>query len=222
VVDAPSVVRMPVAAPPVPCPCIIRVSSRTNDEVATAPIDLVGHPSGPRVDPSTPGPFVVATITARERPPGFVGAARAELGGPVRYEVTVAVRNRSTVPLRGLRLTSTYGRGGADILGRLELASPDVVPPGQTWRQTVVATVPAPSVGTVRWRLAVSGAGEGVEASSSTRQRPVLLLVALAVLVVDLALLGLRWCVRRRVLRTASTDTGGGPGEPGRLAAAGP
>ena len=40
-----------ISAPPVPCPCIVRVASRNADEVSVVPIKISGHPTGEVQDP---------------------------------------------------------------------------------------------------------------------------------------------------------------------------
>lgn len=192
-----TLVGIPVAAPPEPCPCVIRVSSRLNDEIATTPIEIIGHPTAPVVDgPTMPNPLVVS-IEAEPAPPGVFERARASIGGPLLYEVTVRVRNTSTVPFRQVVLSGSAVRGN-DQLAALALDDVGEIKPGQTWEQTVTAEVPGPSLGSVEWRVAASGAGPTVLASDTTRQRPLLLILLVMLLVIDVFVLAIRLVVRRR------------------------
>ena len=69
-------------------------ANRTFDEIAIAPITLIGHPVAPIVE--TPGQqgALDVTISAQAAPPGLFARARSSMGGPATYEVTVTVKNR--------------------------------------------------------------------------------------------------------------------------------
>ena len=47
----PLVLQVPVVAPTVDCPCVVRVVGRDSIEIALAPLFITGHPVGPVVDP---------------------------------------------------------------------------------------------------------------------------------------------------------------------------
>ena len=201
----PALREMPAAAPPVDCPCVIRVSNRNNDEVAVTPIVLIGHPVGPVIDGSSPGDLLVVSVSARSAPEGLVEAVRSDLGGPTNYQVTVTVKNRSTTPLRQVRVAASAARGSDNNLVTLDVADPELIGVGQTWQQTVSAVVPAPSFGRIDWLVVVSGAGSTVNASSYTRHRPVLLTLLALVVVINISLLAIRWTARRRIARESLT-----------------
>lgn len=192
-----TVIQIPIAAPPSPCPCVIRVSNRTFDEIAIAPITLIGHPVAPVVE--TPGQqgALDVTISANAAPPGLFSKARASLGGPATYEVTVTVKNTSTVPVPAVSLAGSVARSD-DQLATLALEDPGLIAPGRTWQQVVTAEVPGPSFGSLRWRVDVSGAGPTVTAVGSTEQRPLLLILVVLFLVADVFLLAIRFTIRRR------------------------
>lgn len=200
-----TLVAIPVAVPPEPCPCVIRVASRLNDEIATTPIEIIGHPSAPVVDAVTPARPLVVSIEAVPAPPGVFERARASIGGPLLYEVTVRVRNTSTVPFRQVGLSGVAVRGN-DQLATLPFDDVGEIKPGQTWEQTVTAEVPGPSLGAVEWRVAASGAGPTVVASDTTRQRPLLLIVLVMLLVIDVFLIAIRWVMRRRARREGAAS----------------
>lgn len=193
--------QIPVGEPPVTCPCVIRVSTRTSDEIAVAPIVITGHPVGPVVDAATLLDPLQVTVSAEEAPDGLFAGLRSGLGGPTTYEVSVTVRNTSTVPLNNVRIAGSVGRNPDENLATLDLVDPGAIGAGQTWKATVTAVLPAPSFNRVQWRVAVSGAGPTVNAAASTRHRPMLLIVLVMLLVLDLALIALRFAVRRRVAR---------------------
>jgi hypothetical protein len=207
---APTVITMQAAAPPAPCPCIVRVSSRLDDEVAVATFTLIGHPVAPVVDsPTLVDPFAV-TISARPAAKGAFAWSRASLGGPASYDVTATVRNRSTVPLRVIRVTGSAGRSAGNDLVTFGFDEPETIEPGQTWAQTVSASVPAPSFGVIKWRLVATSSGPAVTATSSTTHRPWLLLLLAIMLVVDLSLLGIRYFIQRRAAATGDPDGSAG------------
>lgn len=200
-----TLIGIPVAEPPMPCPCVIRVSSRLNDEIATTPIEIIDHPVAP-VAPVVDGPTVKdpleVTVTAVAAPPGVFERARASIGGPALYRVKVTVTNRSAVPYRQIALAGIAVRGN-DQLATLPLTDAGEIKPGQTWEQIVSTEVPGPSLGSIEWRVTVSGAGPTVSATDTTRQRPLLLILLVGFLVVDVFVLAIRFVMRRRSRREA-------------------
>ena len=201
--------RMPITAPPTDCPCVIRVSSPDNDEVAITPITLIGHPVGPVVNSKTLTNPVSVSISAQLASSGFLQSLRPSLGGPSTYQVTVTVKNKSTEDLHHLTVFGAVGRTADDSLVTLRLGDPGVLGAGQTWTQTIKAVVPAPSFGSLRWRVAVSGAGPTVNADDTTQRRPTLLLVVAMVLVVNIFFLLIRSRMRRRDTRAATASRAG-------------
>jgi sortase A len=196
---SPTVTKFGVFAPPVGCPCVVRVSSQSNDEVVVVPITLIGHPIAPLVGgPSADEPLVGLTITAREKPRSLFGWARGSLGGQVTYEVTVTVKNLTTGPLRQVHLYGSVGRNAKDELATFTLKEPGEIGAGQTWKQVLLADVPAPSLSTVQWQIVASRAGPSVTATSTTRHRPVLFMLLMMTLVVDISLLAIRSRMRRQ------------------------
>ncbi len=199
---APSTAEVPVAAPPVGCPCLIRVSSRLNDEVAVVPITLLGHPVEPVVAPPNPDtPLVAVSVDATATPRGLVGWVRSNLGGSVPYEVTVTVKNLTTETLHHVTLFGSVGHSAENEIATLDLDNPGELAPGQTWTQVVAAEVPAPLLSSVQWQVVASRAGPWVIATAITQRRPVLLLILAMVLVVSFSLLAIRHRMRRRALR---------------------
>lgn len=200
----PTLIQIPVAAPPVDCPCVIRVATRNNDEIVTSPINLLGHPVGPVVDPVVIANPLTVSIDARYAPKGMVGTVRAGLGGPAPYAVTVTVTNHSTVTLHRVALAASVGRDDHDYLATLEFDDPGELAPGQTWRQTLPAKVPAPSFGDLRWRVAASGMGPAVTATDTTHHRPTMLIVFVSLLLLDIGFLLIRWRVRHWASKAAA------------------
>lgn len=185
-------VQMPIAAPPVACPCIIRVSSQNNDEIAVAAITLIGHPVDLVVGGSTPTQTLVASIVAERASTGTLGWLRSSLGAATTYDVTVTVRNSSTVAVGKIAIDATVGRGDGDIQRTLVIEPPAEIGPGETWEQVVQAELPAPVYGNAEWRVDVSSEGPTVTATDATSHMPGLLILFAAVFVLDVLVLAVR------------------------------
>lgn len=194
-------VQMPIAAPPVACPCIIRASSQNNDEIAVAAITLIGHPVDLVVGGSTPTQTLVASIVAERASTGVLGWLRSSLGAATTYDVAVTVRNSSTVAVGKIAIDATVGRGDGDIQRTLVIEPPAEIGPGETWEQVVQADLPAPVYGNAEWRVDVSSEGRTVTAADATSHMPGLLILLVVVLVLDLLVLAVRFVTRRRRMR---------------------
>ncbi|MGB8862022.1 MAG: hypothetical protein WCC60_22390 [Ilumatobacteraceae bacterium] len=203
-----TVIQIPVAAPPEPCPCVIRVADRLSDEIAFAPITLIGHPVEPVVDRPGPAQPLDVSISARPAAQGFVQGVRTSLGGPATYEVTVTVKNSSPAAFSKVALDGAVSRDG-DQLSGLALDDPGEIAPGRTWQQVVTAEVPGPSFGDLHWTVDVSGAGPVVTAAETTTQRPTLLILLVLFLVADVFVLLIRFVVRRRARRQRAAGDAG-------------
>jgi hypothetical protein len=81
-----------------------------------------------------------------------------------------------------------------DEVVSLELARPEALAAGQTWRAEVETKVPAPMLGRYSWQVAASGAGDAVVAVDSVGTTPWALLAVLFALLVDAGIF-----VRRRL-----------------------
>lgn len=186
-----------VTAPPTTCPCVVRAANAGQSEVAVVPIELIGVPSGPVVDPGTESALAV-TVDVREAHRGLVAAARSALGGPTSYAMTVSVRNRSASPVAEPAIAGSAGRSRTEQVVALDLPSPGVISPGGTWRHESRATVPAPVVGRLVWSVVASGAGPPAYAETIVSHFPLPLFALAAVLAADLAVIGWRFVARRR------------------------
>lgn len=217
--DKPMVLEFVVTEPPADCPCVIRVVGRDATEIAISPVVIVGHAVGPLVDAPSISDLMSVSVGAREVPANVLAGLRAAVGGPATFEVTVTVRNTSTAALRQVTASGSAGRqGDIDDLVTLDLEDPGLIGVGQTWQQTVSALVPAPSFGTIEWRVTVSGAGPTVRATSTTEHRPVLLIVLLMIVVVNVFFVLIRWRARRRSTRAAAQALAGADGGDGGVA----
>ena len=192
----PLVRQLTIVEPPVPCPCIVRVADRTNSVVATASLDIVGHPTGEVVDGGGVTGDVAVSVRAERASTTPLSWLRSELGGATEYEVTVRVRNESTVDLAELRLSGSAGRSANSDLLQLPLDDPGTLGAGQTWEQTILATAPAPSFDDIEWRVFLSGTGSTVSAQQTTSHSPALLRIMIVALVAIVGALVVRLRVR--------------------------
>jgi hypothetical protein len=198
----------PLAAPELPCPCVVRVASTDGVEVALAPIDIFGHPTGPLVHAgggvgSDTG--LTVTIEAHPMPRGGKERVVYELGGGAWFDVTVSVGNRSTANFTDLVVLATVGRAATNVQHDIELTNPGQLAPNHTWHQTVRVWVSGPDFGAVKWRLVVAHNGRTVTAVITTRHRPWLLVAVVAFFVVVLATLLIRASMRRRERRVSAS-----------------
>ena len=186
-----------VAAPPTPCPCLLRAASTTQDEVATVPLALVGVPVAP-VAAVGDDALLTASLVVRRSDEGLVTAARSLLAGPTSYDVVVSLRNRSSETITGLSLVASAARGPRDDVVSVDVPAPRAIAAGETWTGIASATLPAPVIGRFVWRLTAAGAGPAIHAETVTRPLPLGFVVCVAVLAGDLVAIGARRFRRRR------------------------
>jgi hypothetical protein len=193
-----------IAEPPSKCPCVIRVSNQTNDEIVTAPITITGHALAPVVDPPLPSDAVSISLKVRPSASGVIDGVRAALGGDARYALVLRVTNKTTVPLRNVALFGSVGRGDTDELATLDIPAPGQILPGQTWEQQVFARIPSPTFGRFHFRVSATGAGPTVSAVATLRHGTPMLFALLAVLTLEITYVLYRWLTRRRARRISA------------------
>ena len=195
---SPRFVRLIVSPPPVPCPCLIRASSPTNDQAAVAPIVLTGHPTGPLVPAAEPALPLVVSIRAYRAADGLADSVRSSLGGPTTYDASITIRNGATVAVAGISVAAAAGRRTGDVLAILDVVPPPSIAPGATWEQSVRVALPAPVWGEVQWSVEVSGRDDTVAAVDTTSSLPLLLVLAVTLLLMIALTLSVRLVLRVR------------------------
>lgn len=195
---SPRYVRLIVSPPPVPCPCLIRVSSPTNDQAAVAPISIKGHPVAPLVAAAQPNLPLVVAIRASRAADGLADALRTSLGGPTTYDLTITIRNTATETVDDISISATAGRRQRQVLVVADVTPPPAIAAGATWEETVRVELPAPVWGDVRWSADVSDRDNAVVAVDTTNSLPVLLIVAVGVLLLVALALSIRLVSRVR------------------------
>lgn len=198
--------QLTVPGPPADCPCVIRASGSTQNEVALAPIHLIGIPRGPLVDPVSESPLVVS-IEVKRAGEGLVAWLKSMLGGARTYDVTLAVRNRSRETLSEVALTGAVGRNRTDEIATFHSRPLGDLAPGATASHTARVRLPPPVVGTYVWRANAKGAGqvEQIEQVAKTLPKPLIALVV--ILLLDLLAIAIRGRLRRRRNRATQDAT---------------
>ena len=202
----PTGVELPIAVPPVPCPCVLRVSTRNNEQVAYAPINLIGHPTAPLTPPEELKDPLDVRVAAAQTAVGLMDRLRSSVGGATQYDIEVTVRNRSAATFSSIRVSGSAGRNPGEELVRIDFDSPGTLEPGQTWTGTATSELPALTLGEVEWRVTASGAGSPTTGTATTDGTPWLLWTLAVVLVLDLVILLVRLVMRLVRKRRAPAD----------------
>ena len=210
-VDTTPATSFAVSTPPGTCPCVIRASSDTG-EVAYAPIEVRGVPTGPVVDPFRDESPLVVSVHAAPAPHGVLGTLKSWLGGPTPYAVEVTVQNQATEAFSTIAVHGAVGRNAKVDLAGFDMA-PGALAAGQNWTGSANVELPAPVIGNYNWHVIASGAGPVTETTSTTRAVPWLLIVLILAFVGDVVAIWVRWVKRRRARKAAFE--GDGPGDGG-------
>lgn len=189
--------EFPVVAPPVACPCVIRVSSPNNEQVAFAPIDLIGHPVSPLTDSADLTDALAVTIVVKNSTSGVSDRLRSSAGGPTMYSVDVTVKNRTSADFSNVRLAASAGRNREEERVVVPLDDPGKIEGGGTWRTSIDVEMPSVTFGEIEWRATASGAGAPTDATDTTQNTPMLMWVLGVVLLIDIVLLLARFVLRR-------------------------
>lgn len=192
--------RVRVQAPPVGCPCVVRVSTVRGEVVRTVPISVAGIPDGvdlapAQVTPAATALRVRATVAGPGGPLGTVGRA---LGVVSRRTLVLSVRNGSSIPATDLRLAGSVGRPGR--AGTPLSAVLPTIEPGAVGTARVPFGLPFPASGPVEVRGVVAGLDVPIPVVVTTTSDPWLAELGLPVLLLVVA----RLARRRSAHRSAS------------------
>ena len=198
--------ELPIAVPPTPCPCVLRVSTRNNEQVAYAPINLIGHPTAPLTPPEELKDPLDVRVVAAPTAVGLMTRLRSSVGGASEYDIEVTVINRSSATFNNVRVSGSAGRNPGEELVRIDFGNPGKLEPGQTWTGSATSELPALTLGEVEWRVTASGAGSPTTGTATTDGTPWLLWTLAVVLVLDLVILLVRLVMRLVRKRRTSSD----------------
>lgn len=206
--------RIEIAVPPVPCPCVLLVTSVRGDLTEKIPVVIQGATTAPARVPVPQAPTepriedlrVVASTTWE-----------SALGGRAPRTVTFEVHNPGTIPMR-LVLLGRWGTGSV-LPNVIDLPTLAPLAPAATRRVSVPFALEEFAMGAydVRIEAQLVGYTKAASAEVTTSQWPVLLFVLLGLAVVLLAFVG--FSARRRA-RGEDVDTED-PVDVVRVAAAG-
>jgi len=191
--------RFEVTAPPIHCPCVVRVTSANGDLVRQAPIDVQGHPVGPEVLPTSVGPVSAVKVPIRARlvdaKQSIVEGLAPLVAGPVEKTLLVTVRNDSSQSVEQIRVVASVGRSRSEA-EPLSSTTIDALAPGESTTARVPVRIGVPAWG----RYEVFGSVYGLDVpgrfSTTTSNDPWGLEIVLPALVLLLA-----WMARRRERR---------------------
>jgi len=201
--SGPTLAQITVTAPPTTCPCVVRASSATTGETASAPLAIAGVPNGPVVTPTTPE-LVALSAKVTEVRKGLVDTLRTLLGGRTHQRVDITIRNASNVTLTKVVLGLAVGRT-ADGAQPVPVQPIAPMKAGESRVYVVATTLAAPTQGRYLWDVTADGAGPRVRVPVYASARPWLLYLLLVVLAVDLCAYAILRHRRRRQRRAAPT-----------------
>ncbi|MGW4460745.1 hypothetical protein [Micromonospora sp. NPDC004704] len=184
-------ITLTVTAPPVGCPCVVRVTSLNGSLGGTVPVVVAGV-TAPPVPPETmaASPGVAAIEVTRVAVTGD-WSWPALLGGPATRILLVDVRNNGTAPVVEPAITVTLGRG-ANPTGFVPPPLLDTLQPGEQRTVRLPMTIGAPAVGSYTVRGEVGGPDGPARFSATIVSYPWGLVGVAAVLVAAFALAELR------------------------------
>ena len=193
--DGDFMVRLGVAVPPAPCPCVLYVTGEGTETTVRFPVKIIGAPGAAPTQAlpvqSTPGFEVSARIAGSPAWPAW-------FGGSAERDLVLEVRNTTEVA-RTPNLSVTWGTNDTPT-HVVDVPTVEPIDPGAVREIRIPVEVDALTIGRVHVGGSVSGAGPGAEFSTSVSSYP-WGLIALAAVAVQLLLLAVRNRVRDRIHR---------------------
>lgn len=203
---AATVAVVTVGEPPMPCPCVMRVSSLKNDEIAVVPIDVIGHPVAEPVGAAATSASLDVSISATRLVSGLGDRLLSSLGGSTSYEVVISVTNLSPTELAGPEVLASFGRDELDVVQQIVVPAPTSIAAGRTWQYVSVVDVPGREFGGLVWKVEASKDAAPVVASSTTSHRPTLLMLLVLLMVVLAGYRLIMWRIRHHASRPAPAE----------------
>jgi hypothetical protein len=186
---------MVVALPPVPCPCVVYITSGSLDITPTGPITIVGAPTAPL----RKGETAAVTRPLEVRGVGLSGWGpwTAWFGASPERTMTLRVHNPNTAPYEQPPLVLRVGRPGSQgsVVSTRDVGT---LAAGETKTITVPVTLSPLSFGTEQVHGTVGFTGYTGTFSDDTVVVP-WGLIAVALVLIQVILLAIRNRVRRRV-----------------------
>ena len=176
-------VDMIVGIPPVPCPCVLHVSSPESTKAVDQPFEVFG------AETETPSTEVVRRTVVLQGTVDGSGPWTAWIGGAAERTFTLTVQNTGTVPLLNPLVVITAGQGNnpTGVVAQPQLGE---IPAGGTVTTTVPVSLGPPTFGRYTVKATVSGIDQPTTVSDTTSSYP-FILIGVAWLLIQIPLLGL-------------------------------
>lgn len=188
-----------VRIPPVPCPCVVLITSEHLDTTPSVPIDILGAPTAPLSSSAVPSVQEPLQVTAV----GLSGWGpwTAWFGSEPKRTLELRVHNPNSATYEDPPLVVRQGRPGqpGEVVSTQDVGS---FAPGATRTLRVAVTLSPLSFGTQEVHGSLGFTGYSTSFSDKTVIVP-WGLIAAALVVAQLILLGFRNRVRRRLRREA-------------------
>jgi hypothetical protein len=163
-----------VLAPPVGCPCVIRATTTLGDVVRTAPIAVLGVPTGVDIAPAAGAADASAlhvTSQLRNADVAWPKSWFAAFGGPAYKELVLTMRNTGDLPLADLRVAGRVGRSGTNEGEPVDAVVPLI--PAHSTRQVILPVLlSAPVYGDYTVKGAIYGLAVPVRFDEQTSSEP--------------------------------------------------
>lgn len=164
-----------ITRPPVPCPCVVRVSQAATGAVVAVPFTVAGADVGATGSSgSGAGGLPAAKVRRVEVLDASLVAdegVAAGFGFDVRRRLVVTVRNNGTVPLTGVAVSAELAGGGTSSQPLPAPRAFDLAP-GEVAQVALDVELATPAFGDYRVVGRVEGGDEPVEFSAHTSHMP--------------------------------------------------
>jgi len=135
-----------ITRPPVPCPCVVRVSSTADQIVRSIPVVVAGVATAPTVGDASTTPKVLQVSARLDEARGFGANVASAFAGPSKRRVLVTVRNAGTAAVDAVTVSAVVGRDSSSgtPVGSRVIAQ---LPPGARETVDFSVTIGAPAFG---------------------------------------------------------------------------
>lgn len=185
-----------ILEPPVPCPCVVKLTGLSTPATVLLPLTISGHPDVGAGQSA--GIDVVRDLEISSMSVDGGGSFTSWLGGTTERTLVMTVRNTGNVAITDPRVVLAVGKG-SDPTGIIPSPSLGTIPGGTQTTYRIPFEVGPLAFGDYTVTASIPGFAPPVQASTSTTVYPWLLLIIPAVLVVQLVLILVRNRVRARV-----------------------
>ncbi|MGK2947748.1 MAG: hypothetical protein ACSLFP_04185 [Acidimicrobiales bacterium] len=195
-----------VAEPPVPCPCVIKATSQSDQSAATAPLAVQDVPVVPLEDQTEMNRIERAVEVSAIELEGS-GPWTAWLGAGASRTLSFTIENVGDVAVHDPPVTVTIGKGATPggVVRAPELGS---IEPGESVDVDIPVTYDALSFGRHSAVVKVDGFATPAVATAHTSTYP-WALIAIGLVLLQLILLRIRNRIRRRFERSDLADEWG-------------